>query len=171
MGQTPAIQEVVMGERGPVPKRSSQRRRRNKDSEPEQVETVPSGVAEQPPADEDWHPVARAWYEALARSGQSAFYEASDWATAVLVAENMSRELKPQVVGMKTDENGAQTEPAFAIVPMKGAALAAYLKAMTALLVTEGDRRRAGVELQRAGAKPAADEVPNLDDYRRRLAG
>lgn len=160
-----------MGERGPVPKRSSQRRRRNKDSEPEQVKTTPVEVVA-PPADEDWHPVARAWYEALARSGQSAFYEASDWATAVLVAENMSRELKPQVVGMKTDENGAQTEPAFAIVPMKGASLAAYLKAMTALLVTEGDRRRAGVELQRAGSNPdAADGVPNLDDYRRRLAG
>lgn len=160
-----------MGERGPVPKRSTQRRRRNKDSEPEKVETT-SERAVVPPADEDWHPIARAWYESLARSGQSAFYEPSDWATAVMLAESMSRELKPQVVGMKTDETGAQTEPAFAIVPMKGASLSAYLKAMTALLVTEGDRRRAGVELQRVSVKAdAAADVPRLDDYRDRLAG
>lgn len=159
-----------MGSRGPVPKRSTQRRRRNKESEPEKVDTA-SAVGVVPPADEDWHPIAKRWYESLAGSGQSTFYEPSDWATAVVIAESMSRELKPQVVGMKTDENGAQTEPAFAVVPMKGASLAAYLKAMTALLVTEGDRRRAGVELQRGAAVVDAPDVPKLDDYRSRLAG
>lgn len=163
-----------MGQRGPVPKRSSQRRRQNKESEPEKVE-APAVEVERPAADEDWHPVARAWFESLAVSGQSVFYEPSDWATAVLVAESISRELKPQVVGMMTDENGAQLEPAFAVVPMKGAALSAYLKAMTSLLVTEGDRRRAGVELERAsaGGSVAGDDagVTELDEYRRRLAG
>jgi hypothetical protein len=155
-----------MGERGPVPKRSNQRRRVNKDSEPQ---TAPAGEAPSVPEPiESWHPIAKGWYESLAVSGQSAFYEASDWATAVLVAESISRELKPQVVGVM-EETG---EPVFAVVPMKGAALSAYLKAMSSLLVTEGDRRRAQLELQRGGEKPdSSADVPNIDDYRSRLAG
>ncbi len=88
-----------MGNRGPVPKRSDQRRRTNEPVRPidhvESGSTSPSG----PPADETWHPVAFAWYESLAKSGQSTFYEPSDWATAFLIAESMSRDLNPQFVG------------------------------------------------------------------------
>jgi hypothetical protein len=40
-----------------------------------------------PEASPQWHPQARSWYNALALSGQSDFYEASDWATAVLAAQ------------------------------------------------------------------------------------
>jgi hypothetical protein len=124
-----------------------------------------------PPADDKWHAVARAWYESLGRSGQKIFYEASDWATAYLLAESMSRDLKPQVVGI-TEEG----EPVKAVIPLKGASLAAYLKGFTTLLVTEGDRRRARVELERAAdgdEAPAEDdpEVASLDEYRSRLSG
>lgn len=34
-----------------------------------------------------WHPQAQSWFRSLALSGQSEFYEASDWATAVLAAQ------------------------------------------------------------------------------------
>ena len=155
-----------MAARGPVPKRSTQRRRQNKTEEP----TVAPAADEVdvPEADEHWHAVARHWYESLGRSGQSAFYEPSDWALAYMLAESISRDLKPQVVGVN-EETG---KPVMAVIPMKGASLAAYLKAMTALLATEGDRRRAGIELERGGAVPEVDddEVPNLDEYRRRAA-
>jgi len=87
-----------------------------------------------------------------AEVGQQAFYEPSDWAWAWIVAESISRDLKPQVVGI-VEETG---EVVRAIIPMKGASLAAYLKAMTALLATEGDRRRANMELERAGAGAAS---------------
>lgn len=40
-----------------------------------------------PEASPQWHPQARSWYNALKLSGQSDFYEASDWATAVLCAQ------------------------------------------------------------------------------------
>jgi hypothetical protein len=124
-----------------------------------------------PKEDEDWHPAAKRWYTSLRKSGQQAFYEASDWAWAWIVAESISRDLKPQVVGI-VEETG---EVVKAIIPMKGASLAAYLKAMTALLATEGDRRRAGMELERAGAGAGEpdqqSDVPNLDDYRARFAG
>jgi hypothetical protein len=165
----------VPGAGGPVPKRSDQRRRRNKESKPESVQ-VAAPLPAVPVAAKGWHPVARAWYESLGKSGQAVFYEPSDWATAYLLAESMSRELKPQFVGMRTgfDEQGRETsDPVIETLPMKGASLSAYLKAMTALLVTEGDRRRASLELDRAPVKKPADgsDVAELDAYRRRVAG
>lgn len=161
-----------MGSRGPVPKRSSQRRRQNKDSEPQSALSGARSAVEQPPADKKWHATARAWYEALGTSGQSVFYEASDWATAYLLAESMSRDLKPQVVGV-SEETG---EPVMAVIPLKGASLAAYLKGFSVLLVTEGDRRRARLELERAqagdgGQEREADGVAYMDDFRRRALG
>lgn len=208
----------VKGAGGPVPKRSDQRRRRNKPVKPltkaatgpaasdvkpiEQMtgaelnakaaelsiegwnpkarvgqkrEAIVAHLAATavdgiPEADPNWHDAAKRWYSALAKSGQAVFYEASDWAFAWITAESLSRDLKPQVVGI-VEETG---EVVRAIIPMKGASLAAYLKAMTALLATEGDRRRAGIELERpTGADGAADnaDVPSLDAYRKRLAG
>lgn len=142
---------------GPPPKRSGQRRRRNKSEVP--VDKA-QGAAEVPvlKANPRWHPIAKRWFDALAVSGQAVYYEPSDWATAELIAESMSRDLKPQVVGMsetvRTDpESGLSctvAEPVMAAIPLKGASLAGYLKAFTALLATEGDRRRARLELERA---------------------
>lgn len=133
---------------GPVPKRSSERRRRNK-PEGVQVTTAPVAVetVERPPADDAWHSIARDWYESLARSGQAVFYEPSDWATARYVAEAMSR-------GLQASRFSAQL-------------FAAVSSAMTELLTTEGARRRARLEIQRdapSDEKPA--DVTALDDYR-----
>lgn len=154
----------VPGAGGPVPKRSDQRRRQNKPAVP-----ITRGRAEEveiPEADENWHPVARRWFDSLARSGQSFYYQDSDWATAVLIAESMSRDLKPQVVGI-TEEG----EPVRAVIPLKGASLSAYLKAMTVLLVTEGDRRRLRLELERNDEpQESGSEVTELDSFRSRLA-
>lgn len=40
-----------------------------------------------PEADPEWRLEAQSWFRSLARSGQSDFYEASDWATAVAAAQ------------------------------------------------------------------------------------
>lgn len=153
-----------MGMNGPIPKRSDDRLRRNK---VDTTQVVVFGQVVVPPAHEKWHPIACAWYESLATSGQAKFYEPSDWATAYMVAESISRDLKPQVVGV----NELTGEPVMAVVPLKGTSLTAYLKAMQVLLVTEGDRRRMQIEITR---RPAATEAGNgelasvtsLDDYR-----
>lgn len=152
----------VPGSGGPIPKRSDQRRRRNQPEVP--IDSAPAAPRAEPPAaDDEWHPMARAWFESLAASGQSVFYEPSDWATAVLVAESMSRDLSEQVVGVT--EKGDILK---AKIPLKGASLAAYLKAMTVLLVTEGDRRRARLELERQrDAEQSDPAVALLDEYRR----
>jgi hypothetical protein len=157
----------VPGRGGPVPKRSNQRHGHRAKAEAESVDRAPGAErVDVPPADESWHHIARQWYESLELSGQSAFYQPSDWATAYLIAESISRDLKPQFVGI-SETTG---EPIIETIPMKGASLAAYLKAMTALLVTEGDRRRARLELERP--RPVAEEAPDvswIDDARARL--
>lgn len=146
-----------MGTRGPVPKRTDQRRRTNEPMLPVAKASGARKVAV-PRADAKWHPVAKRWYEALAKSGQVTFYEPSDWATAFLIAESMSRDLNPQFVGIT--EKG---DLAYESIPLKGASLGAYLKAMASLLVTEGDRRRLQIELDRP--EPSAPTVPsNVSD-------
>lgn len=152
-----------MGVHGPIPKPAAQRRRSLGTSD----DTTKGRGAERvtvPRADGSWHPTAKRWYRSLARSGQSEHYEPSDWATAWLIAEAISRELEPQpvVVG-----RGREARVEMVTVPPKAAAMTAWLRAMTSLLVTEGDRRRARLELQRP--VPVAEDVPTLDDYRRRV--
>ena len=134
-----------MATRGPVPKPSSQRRRRNKES---RVTTAPTGHVAPPAPEPDptWQPIAAEWFCSLSESGQSQFYEPSDWATARYVAEAMSRNL--------------------ASSRLSGQLFAAVMAAMTELLTTEGSRRRARVELERAEpVEPPG--VALMADYRR----
>src|SRR5690625_4734306 len=140
------------GSGGPVPKRSDQRRRRNKAEEGQEVRHSPAGPApSMPDADPDWHPAAARWYASLAESGQSVYYEASDWAQAFYVAEAMSRNLN----------SGKFSAQLFQAVS----------GAMTELLTTEGARRRARLELQREGPVDEDEEasVTALADYKKQL--
>ena len=135
-----------MGERGPVPKRSTERRRRNKES---QVETVTfAGCVEAPPAEEYWHPIAVGWYEALSESGQSQFFEPSDWAQARYVAEAMTKNL----------ESSRFSSELFKAV----------LSGMADLLTSEASRRRVRLEIERQ--VEGDGEVTDLDEFKRRLA-
>ena len=132
---------------GPVPKRSDQRRRRNKPDGPDIVKAPGGTLPAQPPADEAWHSIAREWYLSLAESGQAQFYEASDWQTARYVAEAMSRNLN----------GGAR---------FSAQLFQAVMSAMTDLLTTEGARRRARVELERGPEQPQPASITALDRYR-----
>lgn len=159
----------VKGAGGPVPKKSNQKHGHR--TKAERDAKAPTKVVDPhevviPDPDPDWHPVATRWFESLARSGQSNFYTNSDWGTAFLLAESISRELKPQVVG-----NTEAGEPVWASLPPKAASVAAWLKGMTALLATEGDRRRAAVELDRpqSQSEEGGGDVAWIDDARRRL--
>lgn len=158
-----------MGERGPVPKDRRLGHTAKPDPDDMPVTTPNTDVVVVPDGDPDWHPVALRWFDSLKVSPQRVFYTNSDWLTAYAVAESMSRELKPQVVvvGSGKDATVEMHE-----LPPKAASLAAWLKGATALLATVGDRRRAGVELERP--RPDGDEeadVSHLDDARARLRG
>jgi hypothetical protein len=135
-----------MGTRGPVPSRDDQRRRRNKpDVATTKVEMT--GEVEAPDVDPAWHPIAIDWYKSLGDSGQSRYFEPSDWAAARLVAHDLSRHLV----------NKRPSSQWFAAV----------WSAMADLLTTEGSRRRVRMEIER---KPDADEgelasVTPIDRY------
>ena len=145
-----------MGTHGPIPKRSEERRRRNKDDGPELVQAPsgpPSDLPDLPEPDGSWHPVATEWYLSLRESGQAVFYQPSDCAMARYAAELMSR-------GLMEDR------------PPNGQYVAALNSVMASLLTTEGDRRRARIELER---KPTVKSVPAsvtaIADYRSSIGG
>lgn len=140
---------------GPVPNRSDQRRRRN--TEGGEISRAPAGErVEAPEADPDWHPLARDFFESLGKSGQAVYYQASDWMYARYVAEAMSRNLRGT-------EKGGFSAMLFASV----------VSAMGELLVTEGDRRRMKVELERHAAVDVDEERASatVTDLRARLGG
>jgi hypothetical protein len=127
-----------MGVYGPIPKRSDQRRRRNIPSTPIDHAAV-TGAVNVPPGDPNWDKFAREWFESLVDSGQSAFYEPSDWAQARVWAELLSRALK-------------QGERPSAVL------IAAWSSGAGELLTTEGARRRMRIELERRPDRDADEE-------------
>lgn len=166
-----------MGMYGPVRKRDAERRRRNKDGVETLVVDLSETLAKEveipaPPLtytqrnpetgeledldepENRWHPTALEWYLSLTRSGQSIFYEASDWAMAFMLAEQISLALEARPVQVGVDGDG---KPVFKYMqmPMNGAQLSGILKGASALMATEGDRRRLAVELDRQKQRDA----------------
>ena len=140
-----------MGGRGPVPKRSAERRRRNTEGQTEK--TRRSGVVRPPAAPVALHEVARRWYESLADSGQSDYFEPSDWAAAVFVAETMTKLLSARRL----------SAPLFAAV----------WSAMNDLLTTEQSRRRARIEVERAldDEQAKTPGITAIAEYRKMVSG
>jgi hypothetical protein len=153
-----------MGSHGPIPKRAAERRRENKPAVP--IDTLDvTGPVKIPPACRNWHPIARRLYNSLKVSGQSKFFEPSDWSAAYLLAESLSRDLKPKVVGTIK----LTGEIVRAYMPLNGSALTAYLKGFAVLGVCEGDRRRMSIEIERKQEKPELAAVSVMDEYREAL--
>ncbi|HEX8626726.1 MAG TPA: hypothetical protein VF755_00955 [Catenuloplanes sp.] len=138
-----------MGERGPVPKRADQRRRRNGDDPITRVAAGTPVVA--PLLAFPAHPIAQDWYDSLARSGQARFFEPSDWQAARLVAYDLTRHLHAGRVSAQM--------------------LAAIWSAMGDLLTTEASRRRVRMEIDRTTTAEVdaaqAAKVAVMDEYRR----
>lgn len=141
-----------MGTRGPVPARSDQKRRRNAPVKPvERVEV--SGEVVVPLPAEHWHVTAAEWYRSLVDSGQSRYFEPSDWQAARFCAELMHLAL--------TGDTNAQL-----VAQVRGM--------MSDLLTTEGARRRVGIELERKIVEQAGtsrSNVTSMADRRKRLTG
>jgi len=149
----------------PPYKRDCERRRRNKPQVPTDTVVV-RGVVQIPPANPKWHLVAKIVWQSLPDSGQAQYYEASDWAVAYMLVENLSRELRPQVVGIHPETGKAVR----AQIPIRGASLSSYIKGFAALLMSEGDRRRVRMEIERDQSVDLTD-VSAMDDYRSALGG
>jgi hypothetical protein len=138
-----------MGTRGPIPKRIGDRLGNLTKADRAAVTQVTmTGPVKVPPAGRHWHPLARDWYRSLAESGQSRYYEPSDWQAARLVAEQLTRL-------MKLPEPFVDS-PAFRTI----------WATMNDLLTTEASRRRVKFEVSRKPLASAPASVAKIDDYR-----
>ena len=140
-----------MGERGPVPKRSDQRRRRNKTEGG--IDSAPTSSSRKlgPPCPDWLLGLGKTWYESLGTSGQAVFYTDSDWATALVVAKAIDT----------FDERPTAMM------------LASIMSACSSLVCTEGDRRRLRIELERGERvdEDAEAGVASMETWRKKLTG
>lgn len=140
-----------IGVRGPIPKRSGTRLRNESVARAEGHNVTRAPGAKRvfaPAADPDWHPIAARLYASLKKSGQSAFYEPSDWAMAYSLCEDLS-------AYKRMDRRSGQM-------------LAVIYSTLSTLLVTEGDRRRAQMELEREDSSESK-QTTVIDAYEKLL--
>lgn len=136
---------------GPIAKRSTERRRRNIVPGETVIRKTARVVVPGLPkkgSDEDVHPIARRWYNSLKASGQSEYFEPSDWAAALYVCEAMTKNL-----------SGRFSAQLFAVV----------WAAMEDLLTTEQARRKARIEVERGLGEEKEGPTP-LDVYRKMVS-
>lgn len=136
-----------MGQRGPVPKRSDQRIRRNDYGTIDTVTAigpVETPELEMPDADQ----MVVDFYDSLKDSAQAQYYEPSDWQYARLCMRVMDNFLKnPR---------------------MSAQLLASMNQMLNCLLVSEGDRRRVQLEIERHRVEGDVVDVAEL--FRQRLS-
>ena len=132
---------------GPVPNHSSdlsRSRDANRGDRPDLVKGERMKVTV-PHADKDWHPVAQRLYKSLKSSGQSRFYQDSDWAYAYMLCDDITHYMSGR----------------------RGAQMAATIYgAMSSLLITEADRRRARIELDDPKEEVTPAGVTAIADYK-----
>ncbi|MGW6404511.1 phage terminase small subunit [Streptomyces sp. NPDC055134] len=116
------------------------------------VQSVTRGVARHtraPNADRSWHPIAKRLWDSLKESGQADFYQASDWARAYSLCENLSYYKK----------SGKRS----------GQMLQTIYSAFERLLVAQGDRRRVRIELHEPEPEEQSAAVLVIVDYKMAL--
>lgn len=133
-----------MASPGPIPKRSEERIRRNVDETGPVERVAMSGFVAIPELGSaeyvaGLHPIAVDLYNSLAESGQSKYYEPSDWQMARVLVHMLSGVLD-------------NSKPSAQMI-------ASLSSLMSSLLLTEGERRRVRLEVDRASE---AAEVVNI---------
>lgn len=149
-----------MGDRGPLPNKDSDlaRSRSRKGAEAQPAATM--GVLRDvtiPDPDPEWGPVAHMLYESIKTSGIADFYQDSDWAFAFFVISEIDV-YRRKGVNKETGEEYPTHRPS-------GQMFAALAGAMTALGLTEGDRRRMRIELEKPKEEHDA-QLYAIDSYK-----
>lgn len=136
---------------GPIPNHSSDLSRgrdANRADRPDLVkgERLPVTVYK---ADPNWHPAAKRLYNSVKTSGQAAFYQNSDWALLWALCDDMSH-------FKSSDRRSAQMA-------------ATVYAGLGNLLLTEGERRKARIELDLPREQETPASVTAVEDYKRSL--
>ena len=145
---------------GPVPRRSEDLARPRERKGGDQVPVTKGQLrpVRIPAADPKWHPIAKRLYNACKTSGQSDFYQNSDWMMLWSVCEDLSFYKTPRV-----SRDGEEYSK------RSGQMLQTIYTAMERLLVTEGDRRRVRIELSAPEEEGESAAVLAIADYRAEL--
>jgi hypothetical protein len=149
-----------VGYRGPTPKRDSERIRRNIPEVPtETIQVI--GTVEIPELGDigfmgEIHPLVSDMYQAMKDSACAKFFEPTDWCYARLALHTLNAEL------VSAAHQGR---------PIGAMKTTAINQMLSALLLTEGDRRRARLEIERAQTGDAGGKVLDVTDLlKQRLA-
>lgn len=139
---------------GPIPERESNlaRPRARKGAE-QSGPPVTKGTALPttiPDPDPEWHNIATMLWEGATTSGQSLYYQNSDWAMLYSICDDIS------YIKNQGGRRSAQM-------------LATVYSAMTSLLLTEGDRRRLRVELEAPEAPVTTEGEAAVAEYQNLL--
>lgn len=148
-----------MGVRGPIPKRDEERVRRNIPEDPT-VTVRMDGLVTIPDLGDishlgETHPLVEEMYESIKQSASVKYFEPTDWAYARLTMHTLNAEL------IAAKHQGK---------PIGAMKLTALTSMLSALLLTEGDRRRARLEIERAPAESSGKVLDVTDMLRQRLA-
>ena len=143
----------MAGTRGPIPKRDEERIRRNIPEDPT-VTIQAIGVVEIPELgdvsfDGETHPLITDMYESIKQSAAVKYYEPTDWQFARLALHTLNAEL------VAARQQGR---------PIGAMKLTAINQMLSALLLTEGDRRRVRLEIERAPASKETGKVLDVTD-------
>jgi hypothetical protein len=134
---------------GPIPKRSEERVRRNTPDVPVDKITVLGNVSIPDLGMPRCHPLVHDLYESMRQSAQSRWYEPSDWQFARLAMHVLNDYLQ---------EGG----------PISAMKLASINTMLTSLLLTEGERRRVRIEVERNQAAGEVIDIQTLFENRLR---
>lgn len=138
-----------MGQHGPIPNRSDQRVRRNTPDSPVDTITAIGPVSIPPLGIPDCHPLVSDLYESMKKSAQTRYYEESDWAYARVTLHFLNKLVW-------------SSKPSSQM-------LASINSMLTSLLLTEGDRRRVRIEVERQLSGSDATVTPISELFRKRL--
>lgn len=149
-----------MGVRGPIGKRDGERVRRNKPDTPTETISVIGPVDIPDLGDMSYfgetHPLIADMYESMKNSAAVQYYEPTDWQYARLTLYTLNQEL------IAAQHNSK---------PVGAMKLTAINQMLSALLLTEGDRRRVRLEIERDSGKTASGTVVDMTDMlKQRLA-
>jgi hypothetical protein len=134
-----------------IPKRSDQLIRRNIPDVPV-TKIEAAGTVKVPPLGiKDPHPMVAELYRAMKKSAQAHYYEPTDWSFARITLHYLDKSLK-------------QAQPSAML-------LSSIDSMLTRLLLTEGDRRRMRLEVERKQTALPDNVVSISQVYREKLGG
>ena len=139
-------------------------------------------------ADAKWHPTAKRMYDSIGKSGQSFWFQQTDWEMAFSLCEDLSAYKRQQdeavraralragwdseAASLKPSEREARgftrDRPPLLRDPSSQRLATIYME-LGKLGMSESERRRAGIELRPDASDVVPASVSVLDSYRERL--